>query len=126
MVDLFGRAGRLSEAVELIDGTRVEKDKGFWGATLGACRIQGDTSLAEKAAKSLLELRPRHSGYYVLLSNIYANAGRWEEVAKVRELMTGRRVKKIPGWTWIEINNKTHQFRVGDKSHHNLSRSTVR
>ena len=55
----------------------MEKDEGFWGAILGACRIHGDINLAEKAAKSLLELCPRHSGYYVLLSNIYANAGRW-------------------------------------------------
>ncbi|ONK71296.1 uncharacterized protein A4U43_C04F7010 [Asparagus officinalis] len=85
--------------------------------TQGACRIHGNINLAENAAKSLLELRPRHSGYYVLLSNIYANAGKWEDVAKVRELMTGRRVKKIPGWTWVEINNKTYQFRVGDKTH---------
>lgn len=117
MVDLFGRAGRLHDARELIEGMTVEKDEGFWGAVLGACRIHGDIKFAEYAAKSLLELRPRNSGYYVLLSNIYANAGRWEDVAKVRELMTGRRVKKVPGWTWIEINNKTHKFRVGDKTH---------
>ncbi|XP_020260379.1 pentatricopeptide repeat-containing protein At4g21065-like [Asparagus officinalis] len=117
MVDLFGRAGRINEAVELIQEMTVEKDEGFWGAVLGACRIHGNINLAENAAKSLLELRPRHSGYYVLLSNIYANAGKWEDVAKVRELMTGRRVKKIPGWTWVEINNKTYQFRVGDKTH---------
>ena len=38
-------------------------------------------------------------------------------MAKVRELMTGRRLMKVRGWTWIEINNKTHQFRVGGKSH---------
>lgn len=117
MVDLLGRAGRLDEALELAEGMKVEKDEGFWGAILGACRIHGDSSLAEKAAKSLLELRPRHSGYYVLLSNIYANAGRWEDVSKVRELMTGRKVKKIPGWTLIEINNKMYKFRVGDRTH---------
>ncbi|KAH0459261.1 hypothetical protein IEQ34_012075 [Dendrobium chrysotoxum] len=117
MVDLLGRAGRLDEVLELTEQMKVDKDEGFWGAILGACRIHGDIGLAEKAAKCLLELGPRNSGYYVLLSNIYANAGKWEEVAKVRQMMTGRGVKKTPGWTWIEINNKIYQFIVGDKSH---------
>ncbi|URE30211.1 No apical meristem (NAM) protein [Musa troglodytarum] len=31
--------------------------------------------------------------------------------------MASRSVRKTPGWTWIEINNETHRFRVGDKSH---------
>ncbi|XP_019701648.1 pentatricopeptide repeat-containing protein At3g26782, mitochondrial [Elaeis guineensis] len=117
MVDLLGRAGKLDEALELSNRMKLEKDEGFWGALLGACRIHGNVGLAEKAATSLLELGPQNSGYYVLLSNIYANAGRWEDVAKVRDLMSSRRLKKTPGGTWIEINNKTHQFRVGDKSH---------
>ncbi|MQM05163.1 hypothetical protein Taro_037973 [Colocasia esculenta] len=117
MVDILGRAGRLGEAMELMDGMTVEKDEGLWGALLGACRIHRDMSLAEKTAASLLELGPKNPGYYVLLSNIYANAGRWEDVAKVRELMTSRGLKKTPGWTWIEINSETHRFNVGDKAH---------
>ncbi|XP_039122374.1 pentatricopeptide repeat-containing protein At1g11290, chloroplastic-like [Dioscorea cayenensis subsp. rotundata] len=117
MIDLLGRAGRLDEAIELIENTPVEKDEGFWGAFLGACRIHGNIQFAEKAAKALLELCPRNAGYYVLLSNIYAKFSRWEDVAKMRELMTSMRVKKTPGWSWIEINNEIHQFRVGDKNH---------
>ncbi|XP_010247889.1 PREDICTED: pentatricopeptide repeat-containing protein At4g21065-like [Nelumbo nucifera] len=117
MVDLLGRAGRLDEALELIKNMTVEKDEGLWGAILGACRIHGNIELAGKAAKSLLEFQSRNPGYYVLLSNIYANAGRWEDVAKVRELMTHRRLKKIPGWTWIEVGNKRYQFSTGDKTH---------
>ncbi|KAK8953152.1 Pentatricopeptide repeat-containing protein [Platanthera guangdongensis] len=117
MVDLLGRAGRLDEVLEWADWMKVDKDEGFWGAILGACRIHGDIVLAEKAAKNLLGLGPNNSGYYVLLSNICANAGKWEEVARVRQLMNGRSVKKNPGWTWIEINSKRYQFRVGDKSH---------
>lgn len=72
---------------------------------------------AEKAAKSLFELQPQNPGHYILLSNIYANAGRWKDVAKVRDLMTKRRLKKIPGYTWIEVDNIIYQFRVGDFTH---------
>ncbi|KAK1562399.1 hypothetical protein Q3G72_011209 [Acer saccharum] len=75
MVDLLGRAGRLDEALKLIESMRIEKDEGLWGSLLGACRIHKKLELAEMAAKSLLELQPENAGHYVLLSNIYANAG---------------------------------------------------
>ncbi|OMO68329.1 Germin [Corchorus olitorius] len=117
MVDLLGRAGRLDEALNMIENMTVEKDEGVWGALLGACRIHKHVELAERAAKSLIELQPQNPGHYVLLSNIYANSGRWEEMAKIRSMMTKRSLKKIPGWTWIEVDNKIHQFSVGDKSH---------
>lgn len=117
MVDLLGRAGRFDHALKLIETMIIEKDEGLWGALLGACRIHGHTELAEKAAKSLLEIQPQNSGHYVLLSNIYAKAGRWDDVAKIRELMTHRRLKKVPGWTWIEVENKTYQFSTGDHTH---------
>lgn len=117
MLDLLGRAGKLDEALELTRKMEVEKDEGIWGALLGACRIHGNIELAEKAAQNLLQLGPRNPGYYVLLSNIYANAGRWEDVANVREQMNDRTLKKIPGWTVIEINNKNYKFKVGDKTH---------
>ena len=117
VVDLLGRAGRLDEALKLIESMTVEKDEGLWGAFLGACRTHKDVVLAEKAATSLLELQPQNPGHYILLSNIYANAGRWEDVAKIRDLMSQRRLKKTPGWTWIEVDNKSHQFSVGDTTH---------
>ncbi|KAK6126423.1 hypothetical protein DH2020_039811 [Rehmannia glutinosa] len=117
VVDLFCRAGKLNQAVKLIEDMNIDKDVGLWGALLGACRIHGDVELAEKAAESLLELQPQNAGHYILLSNIYAKAGKWKEVAKVRELMTHQRIKKIPGWTWIEVDNKIHKFSVGDQTH---------
>ncbi|KAL1815954.1 hypothetical protein ACET3Z_018528 [Daucus carota] len=117
MVDLLGRAGRLDQAMKLIEEMTAEKDEGLWSSLLGACRIHGHTELAEKAAHSLLELQPQKPGSYVLLSNIYAKAGRWKDVAKIRELMTHRRLKKVPGWTWIEVENQTYQFSIGDRTH---------
>lgn len=117
MVDLLGRAGRLVEAEKLIEDMRIDKDAGLWGALLGACRIHKNMELAEKAAKSLLELQSENPGHYVLLSNIYANAGRWKDMAEIRDLMTQRKLKKLPGYTWIEVENKIHQFSVGDMSH---------
>ncbi|BFG38575.1 hypothetical protein CerSpe_248490 [Prunus speciosa] len=117
MVDLLGRAGRLDEALELVESMAVEKDERLWGALLGACRIHGNIDLAEKAVNSLLELQPDNAGHYVLLSNIYARAGRWKDVAKMRDMMSQRRLKKVPGLTWIEVDNKTYEFSTGDRTH---------
>lgn len=117
VIDLLGRAGRLYEALKLIENMTVEKDEELWGAFLGACSTHKHVVLAEKAATSLLELQAQKPGYYVLLSNIYANGGRWEDVAKVRDLMSQKRLKKTPGWTWIEVDGKSHQFTVGDTTH---------
>jgi pentatricopeptide repeat protein len=57
---------------------------------------------------------PQHDGTYVLLSNMYATAGRWNDVAKVRKLMRDRGIKKEPGCSWTEVESKDHVFLVDD------------
>ncbi|KAL8136815.1 hypothetical protein V2J09_002816 [Rumex salicifolius] len=69
------------------------------------------------AAEKLMVLRPQHSAAYVLLSNIYAATGNWNERAKVRSLMDKRKVKKEAGYSWIVLKNQTHAFLAGDRSH---------
>lgn len=117
MVDLFGRAGRLTEAFETIKSMPFSPDAGVWGTLLGACRVHGNVELAEEASKHLFKLDPQNSGYYILLSNIHADAGDWRSVHKIRSLMKERGVQKIPGYSWIDINNKTHMFVAADGSH---------
>eukprot|EP01018_Ginkgo_biloba_P026317 Gb_01366 [translate_table: standard] len=117
MVDLLGRAGHLEEAHTLIKNMLVEPDAGLWGALLGACRIHCNTVLGEYAAGRLLELEPENAGNYILLSNIYAAAGRWYDVTKVRIMMKERGLKKTPGWSSIEVKNKVHIFFMGDRTH---------
>ncbi|XP_062078886.1 pentatricopeptide repeat-containing protein At4g21300 [Humulus lupulus] len=117
MVDLFGRAGRLTEAFKTIKNMPFSPDAGVWGTLLGACRVHGNVELAEEASKHLLELDPHNSGYYILLSNIHADAGDWRSVLKIRSLMKERGVQKVPGYSWIDINNITHMFVAADGSH---------
>eukprot|EP01018_Ginkgo_biloba_P019045 Gb_02375 [translate_table: standard] len=117
IVDLLGRAGRLGEAQSFIDKMPVEPTAGVWGALLGACRIHCNVELGKQVAECIFELEPDNAGYYVLLSNIYAAVGRWEEVANVRRIMKDRGLKKTAGYSWIEINNMVHAFLAGDRSH---------
>ncbi|KAB1208961.1 hypothetical protein CJ030_MR6G000530 [Morella rubra] len=117
MVDLFGRAGLLNKAFETISGMPFAPDAGVWGTLLGACRVHCNVELAEVASRRLFELDPQNSGYYVLLSNVHADAGEWGNVLKIRSLMKERQVQKVPGHSWIDINNTTHSFVATDGSH---------
>eukprot|EP01018_Ginkgo_biloba_P007201 Gb_03579 [translate_table: standard] len=117
MVDLLGRAGCLGEAEAFINEIPFEPGALVWGTLLGACRVHGNMELGKQAAERLLELDPQNSATYVLLSNIYAEAGRWEDVAKVRTMMKDKGVKKDPGCSWIEVKNRVHTFIIEDRSH---------
>ena len=117
MADLLGRAGLLEETKRLISSMPVEADAGTWGALLGACRTDGNVELGELAAKEVLKLEPADASPYVLLSNIYAGAGQWDQVSFIRYMMQERGIRKEPGVSWIEIGDKVHRFVVGDRSH---------
>ncbi|RDY00365.1 Pentatricopeptide repeat-containing protein, partial [Mucuna pruriens] len=117
MVDLYGRAGRLHEAFDTIKSMPFTPDAGVWGTLLGACRLHGNVDLAKLASRHLLELDPTNSGYYVLLSNVHADAGEWASVLKVRSLMKEKKVQKIPGYSWIDVNGGTHMFSAADGNH---------
>lgn len=117
MVDLLGRAGRLDEAKKLIRSMPFEPDAATWGALLGASRTHGNTKLAEMAAELIFEMEPENGGMYVLLSNLYAASGRWADVGKMRLKMRDVGVKKVPGRSWLEVQNKIHTFSVGDSRH---------
>ncbi|XP_020263990.1 pentatricopeptide repeat-containing protein At3g24000, mitochondrial-like [Asparagus officinalis] len=117
IVDLLGRAGKLDESLDFIKEMPIEPDVSVWGALLGACRIHNNMKLGIYAAEKLFELETKDAGYYVLLSNLYAAIGRWNDVKKVRELMKSRGVQKPPGRSWVDLNGSIHEFFVGDKSH---------
>ncbi|KAF5457125.1 hypothetical protein F2P56_021255 [Juglans regia] len=106
MVDLLGRAGQLKEAFEFIDSMEIEPNAIVWRTLLGACRIHGNVELARRANERLLEMRRDQSGDYVLLSNIYASRGEWDGVEKMRKLMDDSGVRKEPGFSLIEADDR--------------------
>lgn len=117
MVDLFGRAGDLEMAYRFIQSMPLSPDASVWGALLAACRIHGNVELGKAASDHLFELGSDNVGYYVLLSNVYANFGRWEGVDSVRSLVRDRGLRKIPGWSSTELDNIVEVFYTGGQSH---------
>ncbi|XP_010271478.1 PREDICTED: pentatricopeptide repeat-containing protein At1g25360 [Nelumbo nucifera] len=117
LIDLLCRAGKFSEAKNVIETMPFQPGAPVWEALLAGCRIHGNMDLGIQAAERLFELMPKHDGTYILLSNMYANMGQWGNAAEVRKLMRDRGVKKEPGCSWIEVGSKVHVFLVDDTMH---------
>ncbi|KAM0972676.1 hypothetical protein ACFX13_016361 [Malus domestica] len=117
MVTLLGRAGKLEEAYSMIKKMPFEPDACVWGALLSSCRVHSNVTLGESVAKKLFNMEPKNPGNYILLSNIYASKGMWTEVDRVRDTMKSLGLRKNPGCSWIELENKVHMLLAGDTGH---------
>ncbi|GAV85582.1 PPR domain-containing protein/PPR_2 domain-containing protein/PPR_3 domain-containing protein/DYW_deaminase domain-containing protein [Cephalotus follicularis] len=117
MIDLLGRSGKLAEAKEILNQMVVEPDATVWKALLAACRVHGELALGERAAKNLFELEPMNAVPYVMLSNMYSTAGKWEDAARIRRLMKSKGITKEPGCSWIEVGSRVHTFISEDRGH---------
>eukprot|EP00268_Persea_americana_P022639 TRINITY_DN22515_c0_g1_i1.p1 TRINITY_DN22515_c0_g1~~TRINITY_DN22515_c0_g1_i1.p1 ORF type:complete len:778 (-),score=144.04 TRINITY_DN22515_c0_g1_i1:530-2863(-) len=103
LVDVFGRAGRLEEAYRIIAGTGTDLGSSVWRTLLSSCRKYGNVSIGEKSALKAMQLEPGDHAPYVLLSNIYSEAGRWEEALNLRQKMAEVGVRKNPGNSWVMV-----------------------
>lgn len=122
MVDLLGRAGLLREAFDLIMSMPMEPNDVVWASLLAACRVHRDVEMAAYAAERINELAPDRAGVHVLLSNIYASAEKWTDVARVRLNLREKGVRKVPGSSSIQVNGVIHEFTSGDESHPEMTR----
>lgn len=100
MIDLLGRAGRLSEAEDMIAGMPMEVNAIVWRTLLGGCSKHGEVEIGERVMKRIVELED-YSGDYIVLSNMLTEAGRFDDAEGVRRLMDERNVIKVPGLSLI-------------------------
>ncbi|KAI7992793.1 Pentatricopeptide repeat-containing protein [Camellia lanceoleosa] len=117
VVDLYSRAGRLEEALNVIENMPMKPNEVVLGSLLAACRTYRNVNLAERLMNHLLELGPSSDSNYVLLSNIYAAVGSWDGANIVRKKIKDFGVQKKPGISSIEIDCDVHEFVAGDRSH---------
>ena len=102
VISLLVRAGQIEEAIEFIDTMPFEADEGMLASVLDGCKARGDEYLASKVVERLIKLDPRQAGPYVQISNMYAAHGKWEASERFREMMRERRIRKDPGYSWID------------------------
>lgn len=117
IIDLLGRGGLLDEAHDFIKQMPSDPDVHVWLALLGACRIHKNIKLAEHVAAQIQLIGPIGTGNFVLLSNIYSAAGRYDEAASIRIVQKEMGYKKIPGCSWIEVKGIIHAFTGADRLH---------
>lgn len=116
MVDLYARAGLLEKAEWMLNQSSFIPTPAMWAALVGACHDKGNIIIGERAARKLLDMRTENAGHYVLIANMYAAAGCWDELAVVRKLMRDLGVTKAPGLAWADLGNGFTPFLVGDRS----------
>ncbi|XP_020577409.1 pentatricopeptide repeat-containing protein At1g74630 [Phalaenopsis equestris] len=114
IVDLYGRAGMLEKAYEFAKHMPIKPNSIIWRTLLGACSIHGNVRLAEDVKMRLEELEPNDSSDYVLLSNVYAKAAKWNDVIDVRKSMSEKSMGKDPGWSAVEVNKVIYSFVASD------------
>ncbi|KAL6212598.1 hypothetical protein ACLB2K_017816 [Fragaria x ananassa] len=114
LIDLLGRAGHLDQALDKIKQMPMKPDSKIWGSLLSSCRAFCNLEIALIAMEQLQDLEPDDAGNYVLLSNIYADLGKWEDVSRMRKLIRSKSMKKTPGCSLIEVNNVVLEFVSGD------------
>ncbi|XP_055806714.1 putative pentatricopeptide repeat-containing protein At3g01580 [Solanum dulcamara] len=103
IVDLLGRTGELDKAMCFINQMQSRVGAHVWGALLGACRIHQNTEIGEIAARNLLRLGPDHAGYYILLSNVYAVDGKWDDAAELRGSIKEKELQLITGQSVVRL-----------------------
>ena len=108
MVDLLARAGQLQEAFEIIKCMPFEPTAAMWGSLLLGSKSRGDLEFSEFAATKLVELEPYNTAYYVHLSNLYAEAGKWSDVERIRGMMKERGLTKDLGCSSVEVEHQRH------------------
>ncbi|XVE65357.1 hypothetical protein DITRI_Ditri07aG0174500 [Diplodiscus trichospermus] len=117
MVDLMGKAGMLNEALEFIQSMPIKPNDVVWRSLLSACRVHSNLEIGEIAAKNLSQLNSQNPGDYVMLSNMYAQAQRWPEVAKIRVEINRKGLNQVPGFSLVEVGRRIHKFVSQDTSH---------
>jgi pentatricopeptide repeat protein len=115
MVDLLGRAGLLRDASDLIETMPMGADLCAWGALLNSCRIHGDADMAEATVAKVLRAGggAEATGNHTLVMNLYAACGMWDEAKRVRVMTREAGLRKNPGQSWVEVENKVFAFVAG-------------
>ncbi|KAI4975532.1 hypothetical protein ZWY2020_049139 [Hordeum vulgare] len=117
LISACSHSGLVTEGKRWFHMMAQKYDVRVWGALLAACRVHKNIDLGKQVARVIQKLGPEGTGNFILLSNIFSVAGRFDAAAEVRIIQKEKGFKKSPGCSWIEINDSLHAFIGGDRSH---------
>ena len=73
MIDIFGRAGQLEEAIEIIEKMPFHPNLLSCHSLLGACRKWNDANLGKRVFEHAMSLDENDAAVYICMHNIYAD-----------------------------------------------------
>ncbi|XP_044977441.1 pentatricopeptide repeat-containing protein At1g09220, mitochondrial-like [Hordeum vulgare subsp. vulgare] len=97
IIDMLGRAGRLSEAEQVISGLPMEVNSVVWRTLLGCCSKYGEVEMGQRAMKKILDIERESGSDFVVVSNMFTELGRFGDAERSRKLVDERSVVKVPG-----------------------------
>ncbi|XP_077232662.1 pentatricopeptide repeat-containing protein At2g03880, mitochondrial-like [Tasmannia lanceolata] len=115
----FGRAEKLVETSIALIGTKWNFCLSLWRVLLGVCHARKQLELSVLAATRILEMEPEDEHTHILLANLYAAFGMWDDAVRVRRLMKDRGLKRDVGFSWIDIGSRRNIFIAGDVTQQN-------
>ncbi|GJX45541.1 pentatricopeptide repeat-containing protein [Tanacetum coccineum] len=117
VVDLLCRAGRIEHAYDfykkMFSGPVVD----VLGILLDACRAKDKKELGDIIAGEMHRLKPEDAGNLVQLVHNYASSNKWDGVGEAWIQMRSLGLKKIPAWSFIELNGNITTFFKDHSSH---------
>ncbi|KAF5748960.1 Pentatricopeptide repeat-containing protein [Tripterygium wilfordii] len=124
LVDMYAKCGKINMAQKVFD-FMLQRNVVTWNTMLsglamhgqGSCNVHGKLELGECILQELVEIDPYNTEYHILVSNIYALAGKQDKSNALRQVLKNRGMRKIPGISSIHVNGQLHQFSAGNKSH---------
>nr|AYM00788.1 pentatricopeptide repeat protein [Salvia miltiorrhiza] len=116
IVDLYGRAGKLSRALEVIESSPFSDSAVLWRTFLASSRMHKDVRNGEKALEKLKELGALKAGDCILVAGIYGEARDLKGVARMRRMIKYGGLTATPSSSWIEIDGRIRKFVANDAS----------
>lgn len=117
MADLFGRAGFLNEADDLLQTMPFLHNPQGWTSLLSHCRTHGTIELGRRCFDHLMIMNGRDAAGHILVAAIYTETGMQEDAYGIEEIRNCTHAWKKPGQTFMEIGNQVHKFAVGDTNY---------
>uniref|UniRef100_A0A0E0F903 Pentatricopeptide repeat-containing protein n=1 Tax=Oryza meridionalis TaxID=40149 RepID=A0A0E0F903_9ORYZ len=106
MIDMLCRYGKIEEAYLMIKENPSTANSVLWKMLLAACRVHGHINLAYKFFHELRELILTDNGGLVTISNVYAEAKRWDDVEHLRMKVRCNSALKHAAHSQIDVITK--------------------
>ncbi|XP_004232691.2 pentatricopeptide repeat-containing protein At4g04370 [Solanum lycopersicum] len=117
IVDLLCRAGKVKDGYNFYKMKFPEPMANALGIILDACKTKALEELRDVVAKEISELDHEDAGRYVQLAHSYASMAQWEGVGKTWVQLRELGLKKLPGWSFIDLHGVITTFFMGQTSH---------